>query len=989
MKKDFNLESTVFFKKIKGKLYQLARLTLQGIDASIEGKIKLELRAGSWTGNYELRNEKQDTGYDIYLPSIEGDLKLKAVLLSGNLRLEKDIVLEPHRKWEIHIQPFTHTDIGYTDLPSRVVKSYKEAIISIVDFCEETACFDADSKYRWNIETGYWLENAIEGLSKNHLDKVKKLVREGLMEITPLYVAHTSEFNDEEILIRNLYFAFDFAKQCGARIESAMSSDITGQPWFLPQILYRSGIKYFSTGVNIAMAKALKLPRPFYWQSLDGSKVMLLDTDERQAYQEGIMVGLSDSYGAAHKKLPQYLMNLEVEGNFDFDLLALRTPGYPGDNTRPNVKVSYIAREWNSLWEYPKLKVSTYTRYFREFEKKYGKDLKTYRGAWPDWWVNYHGAVAFETGVNRHTHTDILNLERWSTILNIHEPKKFAYPGNELKEIYTKMMLADEADWSSYSSVAEPDCLQTKGQYAEEAATVYQAAINTQFELEKTKINLSRIISPGTCPGIIVANSLSWERSQITEVTIPKKILSGKKIRILESGSQKEATFQLIEPSLHDRQTGMLRLAFNAENVPALGLKSYDIVLEDSSNEPAGNSDASSFAGTVKGVIDNDYYRLFYDKKTGIIDSITDIASDYELIDQKSSFRFNDLVYETTEKPRVVDLSQHEDLRENMIFLQPYFLKIHPYYHFPKSKDKLVYKYPVNRKLAQIIEGPVYTVLIYTAETYLCPEIRTKVVLDNIYKRICVENFIFKYETLDPEALYFAFPFNAVKPDFRLGCHGGHYKPESEQLPGSAKDWYCTQKWIDITSSDINIAWSAMEAPLVQLGGINTGKWLDRLKLDNGTIMSYIMNNYWWTNSPASQCGRFWFNYFISSHKPPFDATRSQHFGWSSHVPLMSVYTESGVKPKNIKEHRFIENLPGNVIIVGLKKSEYSNSMIIRLLEIAGKECSFIFNLSKKKIKNAFKTTPVEEDIKGLKVSSKGISIKLCPFEILTLRLEF
>ena len=55
----------------------------------------------------------------------------------------------------------------------------------------------------------------------------------------------------------------------------------------------------------------------------------------------------------------------------------------------------------------PKLIISTYSDYFKKFEKIYGDKLKTYSGAWPDWWVNYHGAVSFETGVNRITHTAV------------------------------------------------------------------------------------------------------------------------------------------------------------------------------------------------------------------------------------------------------------------------------------------------------------------------------------------------------------------------------------------------------------------------------------------------------------------------------------------------------------------------------------------------------------------------------------------------------
>ena len=63
---------------------------------------------------------------------------------------------------------------------------------------------------------------------------------------------------------------------------------------------------------------------------------------------------------------------------------------------------------------------STYSSFFKEFEERYHDKIKTYKGAWPDWWVLYNGASAFETGVNRITHSEIIEAERFSTILLIY-----------------------------------------------------------------------------------------------------------------------------------------------------------------------------------------------------------------------------------------------------------------------------------------------------------------------------------------------------------------------------------------------------------------------------------------------------------------------------------------------------------------------------------------------------------------------------------------
>ena len=258
----FNIESTVLFVKKRGKLWQIIRLYLDKSWKSTSLSVLLD--TGKWKKKYRIRPEDGIDGFfDMEVPELKEKTRCKATIIIDKERSCKEFILEPHKKWEVHVQNFTHTDIGYTDLPSRVADGYREAFKSIIDFCDQTRGFDDYSKYRWNIETGYWLDKALEGLDQSQLKKVKSLVKEGRIEICPLYVSHTSEFNDEETLIRSLYFAFQFARECGVKIETAMASDITGQPWLLPQILQKCGIKYFSSRF-FKYAGSFLITRPYF-----------------------------------------------------------------------------------------------------------------------------------------------------------------------------------------------------------------------------------------------------------------------------------------------------------------------------------------------------------------------------------------------------------------------------------------------------------------------------------------------------------------------------------------------------------------------------------------------------------------------------------------------------------------------------------------------------------------------------------------------------
>ena len=141
------------------------------------------------------------------------------------------------------------------------------------------------------------------------------------------------------------------------------------------------------------------------------------------------------------------------------------------------------------------------------------------------------------------------------------------------------MIIADEIEWGSYLSVAEPDCLQTRGQRFADAVYVYEAAIGAEDLVKKIEGSVSKILCPDTgrdsnmLPGfwsggtlkksnsnekfgISVVNSINWDRSDVVEVAIPKNIIGNNNIRICDSETGEEMSWQFIEPDNHDIQTG-------------------------------------------------------------------------------------------------------------------------------------------------------------------------------------------------------------------------------------------------------------------------------------------------------------------------------------------------------------------------------------------------------------------------------------------------
>jgi hypothetical protein len=120
--------------------------------------------------------------------------------------------------------------------------------------------------------------------------------------------------------------------------------------------------------------------------------------------------------------------------------------------------------------------------------------------------------------------------------------------------------------------------------------------------------------------------------------------------------------------------------------------------------------------------------------------------------------------------------------------------------------------------------------------------------------------------------------------------------PETDMLPGANRQWFTTQGGVWAKGADDSVAWATADAPLITLQDINRGLWPESIEIRNGTLFSYAMNNYWYTDTPAQQGGHFVFRYALTSgralsasqaltlsseQRSPLTAIRHYQMGWS------------------------------------------------------------------------------------------------------------
>ena len=613
----FDVKPTIFFIEDKGVPKQRLDIRIDNLTGATSGT--LEVRFPAKTVTFPLKKiEPGASVSSVLIPEMQKAAKVGFILRAGKTTVRKDIKMSPQRKWTLYLLPNSHNDIGYTELQPRVMKNHLDYLDSVIDFCKATDDYPDDAKFRWNIEVAWALEitsragprRRFAELVRPHEGRPGRAVG-ALCQSLGLFLPRGAH-------PRRPHSPSNFCRTNGLPLMAAMNDDVTGFSWALPQIFSQVGVRYFATGINETRSRApLQRPNPFYWQSPDGSKILHWNGEHYLFANYDLLIpeGLEKS----QPKVVDYLTKLENRGDYPYDLIAFAISGFFTDNSPPNKALSDRVREWDATWAYPKLRLATMSEFFGALEKKYGKGLPTYKLAWPDYWTDGVASTAFETGLNRLAHSEMLSAEKWAVAAGMAD-KTFGVPLGEILEGYENQMFYDEHTWGASNSIDEPDSERARGQWAVKSAFAYKAREIAKTVLGRGLQSMARNIPTSEGWSLAVFNPLSWERSDIVRVQLPAALVEKNgRFKLVEKKSGAEVSYQIL-----DKRT----LLFQTFDIPSMGYAVYTIVPDVQPSPPA--------PVTVVGEnsIENRYYRVAVDPKTGGLASVIDKETGLELVDR-------------------------------------------------------------------------------------------------------------------------------------------------------------------------------------------------------------------------------------------------------------------------------------------------------------------------------------------------------------------
>jgi len=609
-------------------------------------------------------------------------------------------------------------------------------------------------------------------------------------------------------------------------------------------------------------------------------------------------------------------------------LRGLESKGYPydlvqvrysigADNGPPNPALPDFVKQWNEKYAYPRMIVSRNSEMFKELEKRYKDKIPVISGDFTPYWEDGVASTSSDTAVNRRACEKIVQAQVLWAMLN---PGKF--PCEDFDRAWTRLIMYDEHTWGAHCSISRPDS----------PFSVSQAKYKQKFALDGATMTdelVQRVVGEkkNTASNTIdVYNTTSWARKRELVVLGRKLSAAGD---VVKDAKGKVVSSQRLASG---------ELAFVAVDVPPFGARRYTIHAGKAA--PEGNAKA----GALK--LENELISLEINPQSGAIKSLRHKGIPVDLVDSSKGQGINDYLY---------ILGRNAAKGHNRI------------------------KGPVKVTLQDA--GPLVATMAIRSDAPGCKKLTRKIRIVSGSNLVECLNITDKLQERKPEGVYFAYPLNIPGGAARLDIPWAIIQPEKDQMTGANRNYYCIQRWVDISNKDYGVTWVTIDAPMMQFdpiriaGARNARDW--RTKIEPAqTFYSWVMNNHWETNYKAYQEGTIAFRYILAPHAHGYDAVEAQQVARGLHQPLLAFAAD----PSRPAPRPMLTVDGKGAIVTSLKPARDGKALMVRLFNTSGRKCSASLKWAIGP-KETWISNPMEAAI-----TKAGKGVEMAPREIVTLR---
>ena len=441
-----------------------------------------------------------------------------------------------------------------------------------------------------------------EAIEKTYPDLFKAIeakVRQGTwIPIGGMWAEPDLNMPDGESLVRQLLYGKGyFLEKFGKDVKVGWNPDSFGHSGQLPQILAKSGIRYYV----FTRCGPEKTPL-FWWEGIDGSRILdyVPPAGPAFGYLTDLKQGLRDPLMEASKFTTAR------------DFLILYGVGDHGGGPRDSDVQAY--EKYRLDPSHPQMIYDDPENYFKGIEAS-GITLPLVKKE-----LNFTFPACYTTQArtkknNRRGESLLLTAEKFST-LSVSCGFRDYYPERDLDEAWKIVMR------NQFHDIICGSCI---GPAYDEAERFYREAFRRgeralDFSLESI---INEINTSGEGIPVVVFNPLFWERTEPVEIeiSIPNNIGYPR----IRNPRGQEIPFQIVQKANEGDQS-RFHLLFVAEKVPSFGYSLYRISV---------NKKEPKFPTSIRASrdqVENEFFRITLQPSTGWIKSIIDKRDKHEVL---------------------------------------------------------------------------------------------------------------------------------------------------------------------------------------------------------------------------------------------------------------------------------------------------------------------------------------------------------------------
>ncbi len=942
---------TIFYVKKPGALQEIVEATITLHQKLRAGQCTLTIGKESVEQALAAQTDAGTQKVELNVPEFGPATGALLTLKLDGKTFKTRVTLDPQRKWTIFVVPHAHLDIGYTDYQARVAEVQNRNIDKLL---AEIAQFPS---MRISLDGSWIVRNYLASRTEADQKDFLNLASQDKIGVPAQYVNELTGYATLEELIESTAYSRWLHRKYGIPFDYANITDVPAYSWSYASVLNSLGIHYFAAGSNNDRAPILIIGKwnevsPYWWQGPDGQKVLMAYT--RGYGQLGSLCGRPFKAEKCRESLPKFMDTFSAPSYRPDAVLVF---GSQFENTDLVSGEPELIAQWNAQYAYPKMVSAVFPDYFRYIDRHFGPELPTVTGGGGGYWEDDMSTDARSTILDRDTQQRALSAQKLATLLTLID-KNWAGPVETLRSMWANLVMYAEHTFSWGGSYTHPTAeetvgqLKVKNQFAIDSRAEARAVLDQSLDELQYQVNLQP-------PFLLVFNSLSWPRSGFVHLDL----FDNRKIVEYPGG----APVPVEVVSRDDPDFAHVR--FMAEDVPAMGYKCYRLepVPAPRVERPLPESLPSA------NVIENQFYRVEVDPATGVIKSVFDKELQRELVDKSSPYGLDQYLYVA---------GGDEAPRTQIVFSD-----------FRLPLAKLTVTPAEASHVSRIEKTPYGEIMTLEGSGLHAPTLETEIILFDHQKKIEFIDRLHKEAVPKKEAVYFAFPFAVPDPDFSYEIQNGWVDPAHDLMKGACLEWFTAQHWVKVAGKDVAVGLVPIDAPLVSLGDINRGVWPREFTPKTAGVFSYVMNNYWHTNTQRIQEGDYTFRYVLTSGRDLAPASLAR-LGREEMTPLELGESVANDKfgdpqtPLSPEPSSFLSVDNPNLVLVNWKVADDQQGTILRLLEVGGTEGAAKLDFPLFRLEHAWLDNAAEANLKELQVSPHSTEFSFKPHEILTVRVE-